>query len=264
MLIVAERINSSRKAISEAIQSGNADVIRHEAKIQADAGADYIDVNAGAFIGEELERLKWLVEVVQDTVSVPLCIDSPDPQVIAGILPLVQKTPMINSITLEPSRLEAILPLAVECGAKVIALCQSSEGMAETADQKVRLAHELVEKAAKTGMPEDFLFVDPLVYPVSTNPLSAVATLEAIAAIKKEIPGVHTICGLTNVSYGVPERKLVNRTFLVAAIVRGLDSAILDPTDKKLFGSMKAALAVMGEDEYCLEFIEAWRAERIA
>ncbi len=264
MLIVAERINSSRKAIAEAVLSGDAGVIKHEAKIQADAGADYIDVNAGTFIGEELKRLKWIVEVVQDTVSTPLCIDSPDPLVIAGILPIVKETPLINSITLEPSRLDTILPLAADYGAGVIALCQSSEGMAETAEQKVRMAHELVEKAEEAGISKDLLHVDPMVYPVATNPLSAVATLEAIAAIKNEIPGVHIICGLTNVSYAVPERKLINRTFLVAAIVRGLDSAILDPTDKKLFGAMKAALAVMGKDEYCLEFIEAYRAELIA
>jgi cobalamin-dependent methionine synthase I len=264
MLIVAERINSSRKAIQEAVLSGDADTIQNEAKIQAEAGADYIDVNAGTFIREELERLQWIVEVVQDAVSLPLCIDSPDPKVIDGILPLLKKTPMINSITLEPSRLEPILPLAVAYKANVIALCQSPKGMADTADQKVAMAHELVEKAEKAGLPQDLLLVDPLVYPVSTSPLSAVAALDAIERIKEEIPGVHTICGLTNVSYGVPERKLINRTFLVAAIVRGLDSAILDPTDKKLFGSMKAALAVMGKDEYCLEFIEAYRAERIA
>jgi len=264
MLIVAERINSSRKAIAEAVQSEDAEAIGREAKIQADAGADYIDVNAGAFIGEELERLKWLVEVVQDAVSIPLCIDSPDPKVIGGILPLLQEAPMINSITLEPGRLEAILPLAVQSGARVIALCQSSHGMAETAAEKVTIAHALVEKATQAGIPQEFLYVDPLVYPVATNPFSAVATLEAIATIKKEIPDVHTICGLTNVSYGVPERKLINRTFLVAAIVRGLDSAILDPTDNKLFGAMKAALAVMGEDEYCLDFIEAYRQERLA
>jgi len=263
MLIVAERINSSRKTIAEAMESENTEVIRREAKIQADAGADYIDVNAGAFIGEELERLKWLVEVVQDTVSIPLCIDSPDPQVIGGILPLLQEAPMINSITLEPGRLETILPLAVQYGARVIALCQSSDGMAETAEEKIRIAYALVEKAVQAGIPQEFLYVDPLVYPVATNPFSAVATLEAIAAIKKELPGVHTICGLTNVSYGVPERKLINRTFLVSAIVRGLDSAILDPSDNKLFGAMKAALAVMGEDEYCLDFIEAWRAGRV-
>ena len=264
MLIVAERINSSRGAIAQAVLSGDADAIRREAEMQAQAGADYMDVNAGAFMKEELDRLKWIVEVVQDTVSIPLCIDSPDSRVIEGILPMVRKTPMINSITLEPSRLDAVLPLAAAHGARLIALCQSSEGIAETADRKVRMARELVEKAEQAGLPRDLLYVDPLVYPIATNPLSAVATLDAIAAIKKELPGVHTICGLTNVSYGLPERKLINRTFLVAAIARGLDSAILDCTDKKLFGAMKAALAVMGEDEYCLEFIEAYREERIA
>jgi len=204
------------------------------------------------------------VEVVQDAVSLPLCIDSPDPKVIEGILPLLEKTPMINSITLEPARLEPILPLAVKYQANVIALCQSSRGMAKTADRKVAMAHELVEKAEQAGLPRNLLHVDPLLYPVATSPLSAVAALEAIERIIKEIPDVHTICGLTNVSYGVPERKLINRTFLVAAIVRGLDSAILDPADKKLFGAMKAALAVMGKDEYCLEFIEAYREKRIA
>ena len=170
MLIVAERINSSRKVIAEAIESGDADVIKHEAKIQADAGADYIDVNAGTFIREELKRLKWIVEVVQDTVSIPLCIDSPDPLVIAGILPIVKETPMINSITLEPSRLDTFLPLAAEYGAMVIALCQSSVGLAETVDQKVRMAHELVEKAEKAGISKNFLHVDPLVYTNATNP----------------------------------------------------------------------------------------------
>ncbi len=264
MLIVAERINSSRETIAAAVEQGDGNIIAREAKIQADAGADYIDVNAGAFIGEELERLKWLVKVVQDTVSTPLCIDSPDPQVIEGVLPLLQKAPMINSITLEPGRLEAILPLAVQYGARVIALCQSSSGMAETAAEKIETAHRLVEKAEAAGLTRDGLYVDPLVYPISTNPSSGVATLEAIAAIKKEIPGVHTNCGLPNVSYGVPERKLLNRTFLVSAITRGLDSAILDPTDNKLFGAMKAALAVMGADEYCLDYIDAWRRERLA
>ena len=264
MLIVAERINSSRKTIAQAVLSGDADVIRREAEMQAQAGAHYVDVNAGTFMKEELDRLKWIVEVVQSSVSIPLCIDSPDSNVIEGILPMVKKTPMINSITLEPSRMDAVLPLAVKHGARLIALCQSQEGMAETAEQKVAMARALVEKAEQAGLPRDLLYVDPLVYPIATNPLSAVAALDAIAAIKKEFPEVHTICGLTNVSYGVPERKLINRTFLVAAIVRGLDSAILDPTDKNLFGAMKAALAVMGEDEYCLEFIEAYREKRIA
>lgn len=262
MLIIAERINSSRKYIAQAISSRNKAFVESEAKAQAEAGADYIDVNAGTFVGEEAEHLKWVVEVVQGVTDLPLCIDSPDPEVIKAMLPLVHKTPMINSITLEPTRLEGILPLVAEHKAKVIGLCQSEDTMAETAEEKVRLAHELVKQVTKAGIPLDDLYIDPLVYPVATNPQSALATMEAIERIMKEFPGVHTTCGLTNVSYGVPNRKLVNRTFLTAAISRGLDSAILDPTDKQLYGALKASLIVVGRDEFCMEYITAFREGR--
>ena len=130
MLIVAERINSSRKSISQAIESEDVDFVQKEARAQAETGADYIDINAGAFLGEEMERLKWAVEVVQEVTDLPLCIDSADPEVIKTVLPVAKKTPMINSITLEPSRLEGILPLAADQKTKVIGLCQSEETMA--------------------------------------------------------------------------------------------------------------------------------------
>ncbi|MCP4666605.1 MAG: dihydropteroate synthase, partial [Deltaproteobacteria bacterium] len=120
MLIIAERINSSRKSILEAMQSEDVGFIQKEARAQAETGADYIDLNAGAFLGEEVERLKWAVKVVQEATDLPLCIDSADPEVIKAVLPLVNKTPMINSITLEPSRLEGILPLAADHKTKVI------------------------------------------------------------------------------------------------------------------------------------------------
>lgn len=262
MLIIAERINSSRKYIAQAISSRNKAFVESEAKAQAEAGADYIDVNAGTFVGEEAEHLKWVVEVVQGVTDLPLCIDSPDPEVIKAMLPLVHKTPMINSITLEPTRLEGILPLVAEHKAKVIGLCQSEDTMAETAEEKVRLAHELVKEVTEAGIPLDDLYIDPLVYPVSTNPQSALATMEAIERIMKEFPGVHTTCGLTNVSYGLPNRKLVNRTFLVTAISHGLDSAILDPTDKQLYGALKAALMVLGKDDFSMEYITAFRKGR--
>lgn len=262
MLIIAERINASRKYIAQAISSENIDFIRNEAKAQDQAGADYIDVNAGVFVGEEAERLKWLIEVVQEVTELPLCIDSPDLKVIRKALPLVKKTPMINSITLEPTRLEGILPLVAEYKTKVIGLCQSEDTMAETIEDKIKLAGQLVEKVAAAGVPIDDLYIDSLLYPLSANTKSALATLEAIEQIMKEFPGVHTTCGLTNVSYGLPDRKLVNRTFLVSAITRGLDSAILDPTDKELYKALKAALTVIGKDDYCLEYISAFREGR--
>ena len=263
MLIIGERINSSRKAIAQAISSNDAAFIQSEAKKQAAAGADYIDVNAGTFIDEEAKYLKWLIETVQAATNRPLCVDSPDPEVINAVLPSVQSTPIVNSITLEESRLKGILPLVAEYHTKVIALCQAEDSVAETAEDKVRIASGLIERTTARGIPLDDLYIDPLVYPLSTNTSTAKATLDAIEQIMQRFPGVHTTCGLTNVSHGLPARKLVNRTFLVAAIARGLDSAILDPTDSRLFAALKAALMVAGKDDFCMGFITAFREGRL-
>jgi cobalamin-dependent methionine synthase I len=259
MIIIGERINSSRSQISQAILEKKVDFIQNEAKTQANAGASYLEVNAGSFLEKEAEYLKWLIEAVQEVTDLPLCIDSPDPKVIKSALPLIESTPIINSITLEPSRLEAILALVIEYKSKVIALCQAEDSIAETTEAKVAMAHQLVERTQSAGIPLDDLYIDPLVYPLSTNAESAMATLNAIEHIMNEFPNVHTTCGLTNVSYGLPNRKLVNRSFLVAAITRGLDSVIIDPTDKQLYAALKAGLMLAGKDEFCMEYITAFR-----
>jgi len=259
MLIIGERINSSRKPIANAIASGDADLIKKEALAQAEAGADFIDVNAAAILGQELDRLKWLIDTVQSVTDTPLCIDSPDPTVIKAAVHALNKPPMINSITLEPSRLEGILPLVAEHHAKVIGLCQSQDSMAETTAAKVEMAGRLVEKVTSAGIPVDDLYIDPLVYPLGANHRSAAATLDAIEEIMRQFPGAHTCCGLTNVSHGLPARKLANRTFLVMCIGRGLDSAILDPTDKGLYSALRAALMIAGKDDFCMEYVQAFR-----
>lgn len=264
MLIVAERINSSRKRVAQAIETRDEAFIRNEARIQAEAGADFIDVNAGALVGEELTCLRWMVETVQETVDLPLSIDSPDPKVIEGVLPLLKRPPMINSVTLEPARLSGILPLAASHGAKVIGLCQSEDKMPESADDKVRLAGQLVEGVTRAGIYLNNLYIDPLIYPLATHSQAAMAAMEAIERIMKEFAGVHTICGLTNISYGLPERRLINRTFLVVAISRGLDAAILDPTDTLLYAALRTGQAIAGRDNYCMDYIAAFRAGRLA
>ena len=263
MLIIGERINSSRKSIAQAVESHDADFIRNEAVTQAGAGADFIDVNAGSLPGDEIEHLKWVIETVQAATDAPLCIDSPNPAVIRAVLPFVQRPPMINSMTLESTRSEGILPVVVEHKAKLIGLCQSEDGMAETAEAKVEMAKRLVEKATIAGVALDDIYIDPLVFPLATNTASASNTLDAIDQITKQLPGAHTICGLTNVSYGLPKRKLINRTFLVAAIARGLDSAIIDPTDTLLYGALAAALPILGKDDFCRDYLKAYRAGRL-
>lgn len=263
MLIIGERINSSRKRIAQAMSSGDRDFIQNEARLQAEAGAHYLDVNTGALVGEETEKLRWAIEAIQEVTDLPLCIDTPDPEVMRAVLPLAKIPPMVNSITLEPARIDGILPLVVQYGAKVIALCQSEDIMADTAEAKIKLAGELVERVRSAGVSLDDLYIDPLVYPVGTNSTSAAATLDAIESIMNKFPGVHTTCGLTNVSYGLPARKIVNRAFLVACVARGLDSAIMDPTDKLLYSEMRAAVMVAGKDEFCMEYIQAFRDGRL-
>lgn len=220
-------------------------------------------MNAGTFLEEEADCLKWLVEAVQEASELPLCIDSPSPQAIGAVLPFVDKAPLINAVTLEPERLEGILPLVVEYKAKVVGLCQSDQSMADTVEAKLEMAGQLVEAAEAAGIGRDDLYIDTLVYPLSSDAASALASLEAIRQIMKAYAGVHTTCGLTNVSHGLPLRKLVNRTFLVAAVAHGADSAIMDPTDDALYAALKTILAVMGQDDFCLEYISAFREGRL-
>ncbi len=264
MLIVAERINSSRKSISEAIKARDADFISKEARAQAEAGASYIDVNAGSFVGQEAEYLCWLVDIVQGTTDLPLCLDSPDPAAIGAALKQVKKPCLINSVTMEKQRLDGLLPLIKEYGTRIVVLCQSDKGMAHTVEGKLDIAKQMVEILTKEGIAPGDIFIDPLIYPVATDTQSAVAALGAIREITLQIPEVHTICGLTNVSYGLPVRKLINRTFLVAAMAQGLDSAIIDPTDRELMAGLVAAEAVLDRDKFCAGYINAYRKGKLS
>ncbi len=264
MLIVAERINASRKAIRAALEKLDADAIVNEVRIQDAAGANYIDLNGGTFPGRETELLCWLVDIAQQATQLPLCLDSPDPAALeAALKRLKGPRPMINSINLEPERFERTLPLAREHGAKLIALAQGEDVPAASAAEKAELAGRLIEQLVRAGMPLDDIYVDPLVFPVGTDSASGLATVTAMREIMARYPGVHTICGLTNVSHGLPARKLINRTFLAGAIANGMDAAIIDPTDTQLMATMFAAEAVFGRDEYCVNLIEAFQAGKL-
>lgn len=264
MLIVGERINASRKAIRASLEQKDAVSIQSEATAQAAAGAHYIDVNGGTFPGREPELLCWLVDVVQEVCERPLCLDSSDPAAFSAALPRVKHgVPLINSLTLEGQRFERAVPLVREFRAKVVALCQG-EGLSSTAQQKIDTASRLIERLTGAGIELDRIYVDPLVFPVATDSAAGGAALAAIGEIMRRFPGVHTICGLSNVSHGLPARKLVNRTFLVSATSAGLDAAILDPTDRELMAALAAQQAILGHDEYCLGFLKAFRDGKLA
>ncbi len=259
MLIVGELINSSRKAVKEAIEAENTGVIQQIARDQHENGADYIDINAGTFVGKEARYMTWLVELVQAAVAAPCCIDSPDPKVIEAVLPLHKGTPMINSISLEKERYDALLPVVSGTDCKVIALCMSDAGMPETKADRLSIASELINKLVKNNVPLENIYVDPLVQPISTNDAYGREFLNAIEAIMTEFPGVHTICGLSNISYGLPERKLLNQAFMVMAICKGLDGAIINPMDRRMMANIHAAETLAGRDEYCSNYLTAYR-----
>ena len=260
MIIVGELINSSRKAIGEAIKAQDVQAIQKVAKEQYEAGADYIDVNAGTFVGQESEYVNWLVEKVQDVVDGPCCIDSPDPQAIEKALAVHKGTAMINSISLEKERFEALLPIVTSYECQVVALCMSDSGMPETAEDRFAIAQDLVNKLVQKGVKVENIYVDPLVQPVSTNDSYGREFLKAIQMIMTQIPGVHTMCGLSNISYGLPRRPLLNRTFMSMAISQGLDGAIVNPLDAKMMATIAASEALSGRDEFCMNYLTVYRA----
>jgi len=259
MLVVGELINASRKAIGEAIKAQDAEYIKQVAKDEHDAGADFIDVNAGIFVGKESEYLQWLVKTVQEAVDAPCCIDSPDPKAIETALSVHKGIAMINSISLEKDRYDALLPLVAGTDLKVVALCMSDEGMPETMDARLKIAERLLDGLVKNNVLLENIYVDPLVQPLSTNNTFAVEFINSVEAIMTRFKGVHTICGLSNVSYGLPVRKFMNHAFAIMAIGKGLDGLIINPLDKMMMASLVTAEALAGRDDYCVNYLKAFR-----
>lgn len=262
-VVVGERINTSRKRVQEAVAERNAVYIQEDVKKQQEAGATYIDVNAGARIGHEMEDVEWLLKVIQEVVSVPLCIDSPDPNVLEMAYEMVNEPPMINSISLENDRYVMMAPFLKGKDCKIVALCMDDSGMPTSAQDIIERAKRLVLELESIGMKDDSIFIDPLVQPVSTNSSNAVMVMEAVKGIMDELPNVHTICGLSNVSYGLPQRKIINRLFLNLMMASGLDGAILDPLDRDLMAVLKTTEMLLGRDDFCAKYLKAVRAGKI-
>lgn len=265
MLIIGERINSTRKAVREAIKARDADFILTEAKKQIDAGAHYIDVNCAMTSGDELHDIDWVISVLQSGIGAfNICIDSPNYLAIDRALNVYKAGGdiIINSITADERRIKNILPLAMKAGAKVVALTLSEKGMPDTAEDRLVIAKDILSKAASMGFDPENIYFDPLIRPVATEPAQGKAFLAAIPLIKS-IPGVKTVCGLSNISYGLPKRSLINSVFLAMAIQQGLDAAILDPTDANVSSSLSVSRALLGKDEYCAEYIGAFREGKL-
>ena len=264
MIIVGELINASRSIIKEAIETENEEAIWKLAREQVENGADLIDVNAGVFADREADYLRWLVEAVQGASDIPCCIDSLNPKAIEAALSVHKGAAMINSISLEEERYNSILPLVAGTGCKVVALCMSDSGMPRTADDRLAIADKLINGLVKNNVPIEDIYVDPVVQPVATDHTFGQEFLKAVEMIGTRFEGVHTICGLSNISFGMPKRKSLNQIFIVMAITRGLDAAILDPLDEKMMSTIVAAEALAGEDPHCRRYLSAHRTSRVS
>jgi cobalamin-dependent methionine synthase I len=260
MTIVGELINSSRKTMRPAVESRDEGFIQDVAAQEVAHGTDYVDVNCGTMVLNEPETMAWLVQTVQAKVHAPLCIDSPSPEVLEVGLSLAKYgRPMINSITAENERFNAVLPLIMKYKTKIVALCMDDSGMPETAGDRLRIADKLVQQLTAAGVSQDDIYLDPLIKPVSTSNQAGMEVLDAIAQIKEKYPSVHGICGLSNISFGLPNRKILNQAFMVQLMTRGMDAFILDPLDKSLMGFLYASQVLLGQDEFCMQYLNAHR-----
>jgi 5-methyltetrahydrofolate--homocysteine methyltransferase len=263
MIVIGERINASNKSVGEAITNRDSEFIADLARRETEAGANFIDVNTGTGNYEyqqEKDAMKWLVATVQAATGKPLAIDSEHPEVIAaGIEEYKGGEMIINSVTAETDKLEAIGPLAAEYDARLVALAMGSEGVPETVEKRLEACDAIVNRLAQMGVKTDKLLFDPLVIPVSVDSGQGVVTLNTIREIKARYPEAKTVVGLSNISFGLPNRRLVNRSFLLMAAAVGLDAAIMDPLDARIMGIAKVADMLAGRDNLCRNYIRAHR-----
>jgi cobalamin-dependent methionine synthase I len=261
--IIGERINTSRKLVCEAVERRNSAYIKEDIRKQEQAGASYIDVNAGARIGHEMEDMEWLLGVIQEVAIVPLSLDSPDPKILEKALGLASQPPMINSISLEKTRYEPMLSFLSDRECSVVALCMDDTGMPGSAKEVVDRAGRLLEGLENIGIEREKIYVDPVIQPISTDVTKGIMAIDAVKEIIKEYPAVHTVCGLSNISYGLPQRKLINRTFLIQLMTSGLDSSIVDPLDEKIMAVLKTSQMLLSRDNYCRNYLKAVRSGQI-
>jgi 5-methyltetrahydrofolate--homocysteine methyltransferase len=258
--VIGERINTTLKKVQAAVIDRDADYIKEDVKKQEACGAAYIDVNAGARIGHEKEDMAWLLKIIQEVTELPLCLDSPDPEVLEMAYGMVNNIPMVNSISLEKERFEAMMPFLKGKECKIIALCMDDSGMPKTADDIINRAKGIVGELEAIGFKRENIYVDPLIQPMSVDTNNGNMAMDAVRAIMTDLEGVHTTGGLSNISYGLPQRKIINRIFLAMMMKVGFDSAIMDPLDMEIMAAMKTAEMIKGNDSFCMNYLKGVRA----
>lgn len=261
MIIIGEKINGTVEAVRSAVLDRDAAYIAGLADQQAAAGADYIDVNVGTGIGDESEAMAWALGVIRSRTDAPLCVDSSDPDVIAaGLGVLVGERPFVNSVTGAAASMARILPLAAASSSPLVALAMDEAGIPSSAAERLDVIRRIVTAAGEAGIPVENLYVDPLVMPLSADFKQGRVTLDTLREVKAEFEGINTVMAVSNASFGIPMRSLINRSMITVAVYLGLDAAIVDPTDIDLRAAISAAEVVAGKDKYCKDYMKAYRS----
>jgi len=233
MLVIGERINASNRSVGQALANRDEEFLANLARAQADAGADFIDVNAGVGQGAREDApalMKWVVDIVQGATDKPLTMDSDDPLVLEAALSTYRgETVMINSVNAEPDKLRAVGPMAAQSNALLVALVVGEGGIPGSVNERIAASDLIMTQLTRLGVREEQVLFDPLVLPASVDTDQGLVTLQTIQGIKSRHPAARTVMGLSNISFGLPNRGMVNRAFLLMAAAAGLDAAILDP-----------------------------------
>jgi 5-methyltetrahydrofolate--homocysteine methyltransferase len=257
--IIGERINpTGRKAMLEALKAGNFDIVRKDALDQVAAGAAALDINAGVPGADEPALIRQIIRNVTEVLDTPLCIDTANPLALAAALSIYEGKALINSVNGEEHSLARVLPLAKEHGAAVIGLCMDDKGIPATAEQRFAVAVRIIERATKLGIALEDVVIDPLAMAMSADSKAGRVALDTIEMVVKEF-GVNISMGASNISFGMPDRKFINATYIAMAIHAGLTCPITNPLQVEVRTAVLAADLSMGRDEYGLGWIKAYR-----
>ncbi|HBT47057.1 MAG TPA: methyltetrahydrofolate--corrinoid methyltransferase [Peptococcaceae bacterium] len=264
MLIIGEKLNSAIPSVRQIIQDKDAAAVRDLAVKQVQAGAHYLDVNTAHC--NEIEDMEWLVQTVQEVTDAPLCVDSTSGEVIKKALKNIKgekSKVIINSISMEKNRLEEVLPLVLEYQCPAIGLTADDNGIPKTVEDRIKITERLVELLSKYGYNLENLYIDPLVLPLAVSHTHAATFFQCLTEIKR-LFNVKTVSGLSNISFNMPKRKLINRYFLAICMAHGMDAAILDPLDPKVMTAITTMELLMGRDAFGKNFLKAYRKGLLA
>lgn len=265
MLLVGESLNASIPSVLRALVARDDDAIRALALRQLECGARMLDVNAAVTGRDEEEDLCWMVRTVQAAVDLPLVLDSSNPAALRAALEVYRgPRPILSSITDEAGSADTILPLAVEHGCELVALCMDDEKISGEPRTRLAIARRLVERAAEAGLAPERLYLDPLVMTIATDTSAGCALLELIGLLRDTFPQVRLLCGASNVSFGMPERRLLNRTMAAMLAAAGVDAFLVNVRDRQLMATLQACAALLGQDKWCGAYLKAYRDGRLS